>query len=155
MCLFIYNSNAILTCLTHFIFQCLRFFCDRNRKFRHLFRVLFPCSKFYLCHKCCPFVIFYPISENLVCETGSLTLWENFRLSVFENRNLRRIFGPKRDENGEWRRLDSHSLYCSTNIIKEIKYRRLSWQSIHLCLRTSGPEASSGLLILELLLISF
>ena len=39
------------------------------------------------------------------CETWSLTLREEFSLRVFENRILRRIFGPKRDENGEWRRL--------------------------------------------------
>ena len=35
------------------------------------------------------------------CEAWSLTLWEECRLKVFENRILRRIFGPKRDENGE------------------------------------------------------
>ena len=39
------------------------------------------------------------------CETWSPTLREESRLRVFENRILRRIFGPKRDENGEWRRL--------------------------------------------------
>jgi hypothetical protein len=40
------------------------------------------------------------------CETWSLTLREEYRLKVFENRVLRRIFGPKRDEvTGEWRRL--------------------------------------------------
>jgi hypothetical protein len=40
------------------------------------------------------------------CETGSLTLREEHRLRVFENRVLRRIFGPKRDEvTGEWRKL--------------------------------------------------
>ena len=39
------------------------------------------------------------------CETGSLTLREERRLREFENRILRRIFEPKRDENGEWRRL--------------------------------------------------
>ena len=38
------------------------------------------------------------------CETWSLTLREVCRLRVFENRILRRVFGPKRDENGEWRR---------------------------------------------------
>jgi hypothetical protein len=46
------------------------------------------------------------------CETGSLTLREEQRLRVFENRMLRRIFGPKRDEvTGEWRRLRDGELY--------------------------------------------
>ena len=38
------------------------------------------------------------------CETWSLTLREEWRLRVFANRILRRTFGPKRDENGKWRR---------------------------------------------------
>ena len=52
------------------------------------------------------------------------------RLRVFKNRNLRRIFGPKRDENGEWRRLHNeeiHSLYRSPNRVRVIKSRRLRW----------------------------
>ena len=51
---------------------------------------------------------------------------EESRLRVFENRILRRIFGPKRDENGDWRRLlneELHSLYRSPNIVREIKSR--------------------------------
>jgi hypothetical protein len=45
------------------------------------------------------------------CETWSLTLREEHRLGVFENRVLRRIFGPKRDEvTGEWRRLHNEEL---------------------------------------------
>ena len=49
---------------------------------------------------------------------------------VFENRILRRIFGPKRDENGDWRGLHNqefHSLYRSPNIVRVIKSRRLRW----------------------------
>ena len=45
------------------------------------------------------------------CETLSLTLREESRLKVFENRILRGIFGPKRDENGEWRRLHNEELH--------------------------------------------
>jgi hypothetical protein len=52
------------------------------------------------------------------CETWSLTLREEHRLSVFENRVLRRIFGPKRDEmTGDWRKLHNeelHNFYSSS-----------------------------------------
>ena len=64
------------------------------------------------------------------CETWSLTLREECRLRVFENRIQRRIFGPKRDENEEWRRLHNeelHSLYRSPNIVRVIKSRSLKW----------------------------
>ena len=64
------------------------------------------------------------------CETWSLTLREESRLRVFENRILRRIFGPKRDEDGEWRRLHNeelHSFYRSPNIVRMIKPERSRW----------------------------
>jgi hypothetical protein len=65
------------------------------------------------------------------CETWSLTLREEHRLRLFENRVLRRIFGPKRNEvAGEWRKLHSeelHILYSSPNIIRQIKSRRMRW----------------------------
>ena len=61
------------------------------------------------------------------CETWSLTLKEECRLRVFENRILRRIFGPNRDENREWRSLHKEErLYRSLNICRVIKSRR-SW----------------------------
>jgi hypothetical protein len=66
------------------------------------------------------------------CETWSLMLREERRLRVFETRILRRIFRPKRDDNGEWRRLHNdklHSLYRSSNIVNLIKSRRLRWAS--------------------------
>jgi len=58
------------------------------------------------------------------CETWSLTLREERRLRMFENRVLRRIFGPKRDEvTREWRKLHNEelNLYCSPNIFQVIK----------------------------------
>jgi hypothetical protein len=65
------------------------------------------------------------------CESWSLTLREDCRLRVFENRVLRRIFGPKRDEvTGEWRRLynkELYALYSSPHIIQVMKSRRLRW----------------------------
>jgi hypothetical protein len=65
------------------------------------------------------------------CEIWSLTLREEHRLRVYENRVLRRIFGPKRDEvTGEWRRLHSgelHNLYSSPDTIRQIKSRRMRW----------------------------
>ena len=59
------------------------------------------------------------------CETWSLTLSEERRLRVFENRVLRGIFGPKRDAvTGEWRKLHNeklNDLYFSPNIVRVIK----------------------------------
>jgi hypothetical protein len=58
-------------------------------------------------------------------------LREERRLRVFENRVLRRIFGPKRDEvTGEWRKLHNqefHDLYSSPNIVRVIKSRIMIW----------------------------
>jgi hypothetical protein len=64
------------------------------------------------------------------CETWSLTLRQEHRLRLFENRVLKRIFGPKREEDGSWRKLHNdelHSLYSSPNIIRVIKSRRMGW----------------------------
>jgi hypothetical protein len=65
------------------------------------------------------------------CGTWSLTLRQKHRLRVLENRVLRRIFGPKRDEvTVGWRRLHNeelHRLYSSPSLIKIIESRRTRW----------------------------
>jgi hypothetical protein len=59
------------------------------------------------------------------CEVWSLIVREKHRLRVFENRVLRKIFGPKRDElMGDWRKLHNeelHNLYSSPNVTRMIK----------------------------------
>jgi len=61
----------------------------------------------------------------------ALTLRKEFRLRVFKNRVSRRIFGPKRDEvTGEWRKRyneEFNDLYCSPNIVRVLKSRRMRW----------------------------
>jgi len=66
-----------------------------------------------------------------MCEAWSLALREELRMRVFENRVLRGIFGPKKDEITEdWRKLhkgELNDLYSSPNIIRVIKWRRMRW----------------------------
>jgi hypothetical protein len=63
--------------------------------------------------------------------TWSPILREEHRLRVFENRVLRRIFEPKRDEvTGGWRELhkeDLHNLYSSSGIIRTVMSKRMRW----------------------------
>jgi hypothetical protein len=70
-------------------------------------------------------VVFYGL------ETWSLTLKKERELRVFENRVLRRIFGPRRDEvTGDWRKLHNEAflnLHSSPSVIRTITSRRIRW----------------------------
>ena len=72
------------------------------------------------------------------CDTWSLTLTQERRLRVFENRVLRRIFQSKGDEViGVWRKLHNvelNKLYYSSNIIQVIKSRRMRWAGHVACI---------------------
>jgi hypothetical protein len=85
-------------------------------------------SKKKLNIKICKTVIFSVVLYG--CETWSLNMRDDHRLRVFESRVLRRIFGPKRDENGSWKKLHNdelHSLYSSPNIVRVIKSGWMRW----------------------------
>ena len=89
------------------------------------------CSPF-----CFPKIIKFKIYRNtifplILCETWSITLREGRRLRVYENRVLRRIFVPKRDEvTEEWRDLHNEELndqYSPSSIVRGVKSRRRRW----------------------------
>jgi hypothetical protein len=64
-------------------------------------------------------------------------LGEEHRLRVFEKRVLRKIFGPKRKEDGSWRKLHNdelHNLYSSLNSVRGIKSRRMRWAGHVACM---------------------
>jgi hypothetical protein len=82
------------------------------------------------------------------CVTWSVTLRAEHRLRVSENRVLRRIFGPKREEvAGGWRRLHNeelHNLYASPDIIRMIKSRRMRWAENTSSIREMLPKFLVG-----------
>jgi hypothetical protein len=77
----------------------------------------------------------------------SLTLKEERRLRVFENRVLRRIFGPKRDEvTGEWTKLNNeelNGLYSLPNVVRVINSRRMRWAE-HVARMGEGKRCVQG-----------
>jgi hypothetical protein len=81
------------------------------------------------------------------CQTWSLTLREEHRLRVFENRVLRKIFGCKRKEDRSWVKLHNyklHGLYSSTNIVRVIKSRRMRWVGHVACMGRSVYRLLGG-----------
>jgi hypothetical protein len=71
------------------------------------------------------------------CETWSLTLREEHRLRVFDNRMLRKIHGPKREENRSWRKMHNdelHSLYSLPSIVRVNKSCKMRWAVHVICM---------------------
>jgi hypothetical protein len=106
----------------------------------HNFKALKPCPSFRLVGE----THFVYVSSDEVLygyETLSLTLKEEHRLRLFENRVLR-IFGPRRGEvTGGWRKLHNeelHKLYSSSSIIRKIKSRRMRWAGSVARMRRNG-----------------
>jgi hypothetical protein len=81
-------------------------------------------------------------------ETWSVTLREEHRLRVFENRVVRGNFGTQKDEvTGEWRKLhieDLHISYSSPNIIRQIKSRRMRWEGHVACMGEENVQGFGG-----------
>ena len=91
------------------------------------------CSKFkyirYLSAFLLAFILLYQIVFSSAVNAWSLTLREEGTLRVFENRTLKHIFRPKRDENWEWKILHNekvHILYRSPNLVRVIKSRMIT-----------------------------
>ena len=80
------------------------------------------------------------------CENWSLTLREDRRRRVFENRVLR-VFGPKGDQvTGEWKKLqieEISDLYSLPNIVRVVKSRRMEWEG-HVARMGRGAQGSGG-----------
>ncbi|KAJ4426584.1 hypothetical protein ANN_26382 [Periplaneta americana] len=111
-----------LQTVQHLLFECHKF---------ELQRLELVCRSDSLLSKNLKVRIYKTVILSVVlygCETWTLTLREEHRLRVFENKALRKIFGAKRDEvTGEWRKLHNaelHALYSSLDIIRKIKSRR-------------------------------
>jgi hypothetical protein len=79
----------------------------------------------------------------------SLTLRQEHALRVFEDRELRKIFGPKREEDGSWRKLHNdelhnrHNLFSSFNIVRVIKSRSMRWAG-HMARMGGGERCLQG-----------
>jgi hypothetical protein len=90
--------------------------------------------------------------QKLFLLSSSCAVWVrnlvyHFRLRFFEKRVLRRILGPKSEEDGSWRKLHNdelHSLYSSPNIVRVIKSRRLRWAGHVACMGEGRREETTG-----------
>jgi hypothetical protein len=101
---------------------------NKSERFMHLAGLIYlNCTVMHLKIKIYRTIILPMVLYG--CETWSLTLREERRLRVFENRVLRRVFGPKRDEvTWEWRKLHNeelNDLYSLSNIVRVVKSRRM------------------------------
>jgi hypothetical protein len=95
------------------------------------------------------------LNEEEVKEQYQVTIKNKFGvLRVFENRVLRRICGPKRDEvMGDWRKLHNeelHNLYSSPDIIRQVKSRRMRWLRTPVAGCCECGDQSSGSYAMEL-----
>jgi hypothetical protein len=110
-CLFAYEPYRVIQ-RTVIMFHAYRFYGHKIRNVESSIFIILP-------------VVLYG------CETWPLTVREEHKLRVFENRVSRRIFGSKRDGvTGGWRKLyneELHNLYSSSSIIRIIKSRRMRW----------------------------
>jgi hypothetical protein len=92
-------------------------------------------------------ITFFPV-VLYGCETWSPTLREEHRLRVFENKMLRRIFGPKRDEvTGDWRKLHNgelHYLYSSVNQSPSATVHEEPWPLLQISPILSCPRPASS-----------
>jgi hypothetical protein len=115
----------------NFIQEGIKRILNGGNTFNHSFHKLLPSR---LLSKHVKMIVYKTIILPLVlygCAIWSLILREDYRLRIFENRVLGRIFGPERDEvTGDSRKLHNeglHNLYSPPNIIRIIKPRRMRW----------------------------
>jgi len=136
-CIVIYSHST--TNKTHLLSQII-YFCKKLYMFRMVFPSIIRSSKpciqqWYMSNSCCYLLLTRMRCSMQVAETvwhtPLLYAQSERRLRVFENRVLRKVFGPKRDEvTGEWGKLHNkelNDLYSLPNIVRVVKSRRMRW----------------------------